>query len=561
VSVQPISGPTVTLRALQERRRERDEKRSSRRPPGLEPGVLGETIGSTVPRIWTPPLVSELTPETSVGFDQIDFARDVLRRPLDPWQEWAAIHAGELLPDGRPRFRIVLILVARQNGKTELPVIISAYWLFVDKVDMIMGTSTKLDYARETWDKTRRLIRRAGNQNDDLRRRLQRKSNGAPAWHRLTNGEQELWIEQDDDDGRLTGEVSRYKIAAANEEGGRSLTVERLIADELRQHHNYSAWNAAEPTTQAVEDGQIWALSNAGDDRSVVLNDLRQQAITFIETGNGDFRLGIMEWSSPEGSDPTDLEALKQANPNLGRRQDPETLLAQARAAVAAGGEALTGFRTEKMCIRVPMLNPAVDPDAWHRGLIPGNLAMLRARVALVVDLSPDGQHASLVAAAVLPDGRVRVEEAHAWSGLEASKLMRRELPDVVRRVKPQVFGWFPNGPAAAVTASLRRDPTNPRRGKLLPANVVSVEIAAEVSAVCMGFAEQVRTGEIVHSGQPLLDAHVLGAEMLFMGDTWRFARKGAGHCDAAYAAAGAVHLARTLPAPMGRPRVVVVTS
>jgi hypothetical protein len=36
------------------------------------------------------------------------------------------------------------------------------------------------------------------------------------------------------------------------------------------------------------------------------------------------------------------------------------------------------------------------------------------------------------------------------------------------------------------------------------------------------------------------------------------FSRKGEGHVDAAYAAAGAVHLARTLPAPVGKPRLVV---
>ena len=81
--------------------------------------LLGEILGRTEPRLWTPPLV-ELTPETSYGFDVIGFASMVLEEPLDPWQEWAAIHGGELLPDGRPRFRTLLILVARQQGKSHL---------------------------------------------------------------------------------------------------------------------------------------------------------------------------------------------------------------------------------------------------------------------------------------------------------------------------------------------------------------------------------------------------------------------------------------------------------
>ena len=63
---------------------------------------------------------------------------------------------------------------------------------------------------------------------------------------------------------------------------------------------------------------------------------------------------------------------------------------------------------------------------------------------------------------------------------------------------------------------------------------------------------------QIAHSGDPLLDAHVAATEELQRGDSWRFTRRGAGHCDATYAAAGAVHLARKLPPkPMvlaGRP-------
>ena len=40
-------------------------------------------------------------------------------------------------------------------------------------------------------------------------------------------------------------------------------------------------------------------------------------------------------------------------------------------------------------------------------------------------------------------------------------------------------------------------------------------------------------------------------------GDRWRFERKGSGSCEAAYAVAGVVHLARTLPKPLGKPRLI----
>lgn len=494
-------------------------------------------LGSTVPRLWTPPL-RELTPATSVGFDQVAFARDDLRHPLDPWQEWLAIHAGELREDGRLRFRIVLVLVSRQNGKTELLVVLCLYWQFVDGLPLILGTSTKLDYAKESWTKAVKLAERTPD-FDALR--------GPRRWTRDTNGEQESW----------TTEGSRYKIAASNADGGRSLTIYRLVLDELRQHRTYEAWDAAEPATSAVPDAQIWALSNAGDDRSIVLNDLRESALQYILTGRGDDDIGLFEWSSPEDADPTDLAALAQANPNLGRRKDAGRLLASARRAVARGGEVLTGFKTEQMCIRVQVLTPAIDPGKWRACLDAGDLAAARSRVAACLDVAPDQQHVTLVAAAVLVDGRVRVEPVKAWSGVGCVDQARRDLSGLLARVRPQVLGWLPAGPAAALATDLAARKPAPGRAAWPPPGVKVAEIKSEAPAVCMGFAKEIDARQVAHSDDPLLNAQVGGAEKLKRGDAWVFSRRGGGHVDAVYATAGAVHLARTLPPSVGKPRLV----
>lgn len=492
-------------------------------------------LGSTVPRLWTPPL-RELTPETSFGHLVIEFAEQVLRCPLDPWEEWLLVHAGELLPDGRPRFRKVLTLVARQNGKTLVAVVLALFWQFVESVPLILGTSTKVDYAKESWVKAVRLAE-ASPELSTLR----------PArWKRETNGEQESW----------TFDGARYKIAASNGDAGRSLTVHRLILDELRQHHTYEAWDAAINAGNAVYDFQAWALSNAGDMRSVVLNDLEAEALRWIDSGGaeGDYRLGLFNWSATDDADPLDVQALAQANPNLGRRIDPEVLLAAAAAAVAKGGQQLTGFKTECMCIRVKIHDPAVDHGAWRRCFEAGDLSDVRGRVACCVDVAPDGLHASLVAAAVLADGRARVEVVKAWEGQGCVDKLGRDLPKLLARVRPQALGWFPNGPAAALAADLAERPGWPPKG-------VTVEaIRGDVTASCMGLAEQVMAGRVAHSDDPLLNAHVGGAERLRRGDAWVFSRRGEGHVDAAYAAAGAVHLARTLPPPVGKPRLIVAS-
>lgn len=518
--------------------------------PEMSSELVVELKGSQVPRLWTSPL-RDLTPETSYGFEVVEFARDVLHRPLDPWQEWLVIHAGELLEDGRPRFRTVLVLVARQNGKTELLVILALYWLFICGVRLVLGTSTNLDYARESWEKAVDLAEGCEVLAEDI------PTNGV----RRANGEQTLtalYEDFDDESDEPTRHKCRYKIAASNRKGGRSLTIDRLVLDELREHHDWTAWNAATPATNAVRNAQIWAISNQGDDRSVVLDSLRSSALERIDTDDatGGDRLGLFEWSAPDGSRPTDLAALAQANPNLGHRLDVEGLLGDARRAEANGGEELAGFLTEILCMRVPMLDPAIDGTAWAACLNVGVLDQARGRVALCVDVSIDQQHASLVAAAVLA-GKVRVEVVAAWSGPGCTAAMRRELPGLVRKIRPRKIGWFPKGPAAAIAAEMAEKKTGDRDTAWPPRGVEVTEIGSDVPAVCMGFAELVKSQEVVHSDDPLLNAQVTGAEKLHQGDAWRFTRRGAGHCDATYGAAGAVHIARTMPPPPARMFVV----
>jgi hypothetical protein len=473
---------------------------------------------------------------------QAEFARTFLRAPLDPWQEWLTLHAGELLPDGRPRFWLILVLVARQNGKTHVPAVLAPFWSLAEDRPMILGTSTKLEYAKESWLRSVRMMERAARRpGDPLHGMIPARRQ---AWVRQTNGECG-WILGDPADPR------QYRISPANEEGGRSLTIDRLIMDELRQHHDRSAWNAAVPATEAVHDSQVWALSNAGDDRSTVLNAERSAALATIETGDGDQGVALFEWSAPDGADPTDPEALAAANPQYGYRMNAERMLGKARTALTKGGEILTGFRTESLCQRVKVLDPAVDPGSWARCLDPGSLADLRSRLALVIDVAPDGGHVTCYAAAVLADGRVRVDPGEAWDGPGCVDAAERALPDVLARIRPRVLGWLPGGPGAVLAARLK---DRHQRG-WPPAGVLVEEISAETPAVCMGFAELVTAGQIAHSGDPLLDAHVATAARQWRtGRRWVFAGP---HVDAVYAAAGAAHLARTMPAPLGKPRLI----
>jgi hypothetical protein len=450
---------------------------------------------------------------------------------------------GELLPDGRPRFRRMLILVARQNGKTYLLCVLTLYWLFVECQPLTVGTSTNLDYAREAWE----LAVTAIEDIEPLSRLMPKNGGGI----RRTNGEQQI----------KTAERCRYKIAASNRKGGRSLTIDRLVCDELREHANWDAYNAAYNAMNAVSTAQAFFISNAGSDESVVLNSLLKSAREFIDTGLGDPRLGLAEWSAPDGCALDDPHALAQANPQAGRRVEWDTLLGPARSAMLSGGDEEAGFRTEVLCQRVRKLDPAVDISRWQAcGPRPDrpaqSLAPLRAHLAFGIDVSPDGLHVTCYAAAVDSEGLVHVDPVRAWTGPLATKELLADLPDLARTIRPRAVGWIPGGPAAAVAARLA---DRKQRSPWPPPGVKVSAIGAEATAVCMGLSEQVRTGVLRHPADPLLDAQIESAGKGRRGDAWVFIRPRDGWVDAVYACAIAVHLARTFPVPLTANRVVSV--
>ena len=98
--------------------------------------MAGERLlGSVEPRLFTPPL-RPLNRETSRGFAAIDFAR-YAGTPFLPWQEWLAVHALETTPDGRYRFRVVLVVVARQNGKSTWKRGITLFRMYLDGARLV----------------------------------------------------------------------------------------------------------------------------------------------------------------------------------------------------------------------------------------------------------------------------------------------------------------------------------------------------------------------------------------------------------------------------------------
>lgn len=484
-----------------------------------------QVLGRTEPRIWTRPL-RELTPETSYGFAVIDFARIVLGTPLDPWQEFAVIHGGELHPNGKPVKRKLLIVVARQNGKTFLLDVLTKFWLAVEQWPGILTISNSRGNAKKAWMK---VIK--GFRNNEFLKPLY-------DYHRVAAGEEIM---------ETTAGSEYYFAAPTANAAGRGGHNDRIILDELRQIYDEGVWTAAYGTMYARPYGQIVCITNQGDDKATILDRIRNDAIGRLKTGKGDPQIGILEWSAPDDSDPLDPDALAYANPNLGRRNDINDLLGEAEGAVKAGGNALDLFKTEIMCMRIRSFDGAINPDAWKDGFVEGDLRHPDLQRVAAIDVSGDRRHVTLMGGARLEDGRIRVEAIADWNGSDAIADMRRDLPGILKG-RFRAFGWIPNGPTAAIGSDMKRRP-----GVWPPSGTVLQEIAsAETADICMALAEQVDAGQVVHSSpeDDMLTSQITGVVKKRSGSKWFFQRPedSAGYADAAYATAVVVHLVRNLP-------------
>lgn len=293
--------------------------------------------GRAEPRIFTPSLRpleprSEETERWTMGYSAIDFAENVLELRLFPWQKFLMIHGLELLEDGSFRFRTVVVLAARQGGKSTISQVLSLWFMFVYGYQLVIGTAQDLDVAEEIWQGAVDMV----EETPEL----------LALWERTVkvNGKKSLELK--------TGQ--RYKVKAASRRAGRGLSGDLILLDELREQQDWQAWSAITHTTMARPDAMIWGLSNAGDSSSIVLRYLRMMAHKAIGDPDGinasgisadedapsedddveiadETSLGIFEWSAPPGCATDDRDGWAYANPSLGHSITERTIASAQR--------------------------------------------------------------------------------------------------------------------------------------------------------------------------------------------------------------------------------------
>ncbi|KAA9133753.1 terminase [Microbacterium caowuchunii] len=497
-------------------------------------------LGHEKPRIYTPPL-RPLTRKTTHGYAAIEFAEAVLEITLLPWQKWLLLHALELNEDGTYRFKTVLLLVARQNGKSTLMQVLTLWRMFADGAPLVIGTAQSLDIAEEQWRGAVELAEAI----PELAEQIEHIDK--------TNGKKALRL--------LTGE--RYKVAAASRRGGRGLSGDLVLLDELREHQNWQAWSAVTKTTMARPLAQIWAASNAGDLSSIVLRHLRSLAhralgypdgedgmveLPPLEDAEPDESLGIFEWSARPDRDVWDREGWAEGNPSLGHTVDERSI------AASAATDPEWVFRTEVLCQFVSMIGTGPFPaGAWVASLDTKEDRRERkvrrdeSRPATYgIDMSHDRSMVYIAIAFWDTEGRMRVELAAQRPGPDWLVPWLKS-PD--RKVKPEHIAFQRRG---APVSSFWKEFTD---AGLDPYGWEGHELAGWhglfFDLIASGVAEVNPLVKLTHGEQPALDVAASSASVKDLGDGWVIDRK-ASVADPSplVAAIAAVGLLTTNPAP-----------
>lgn len=353
-------------------------------------------LGKTEPRIWTRPL-QELTEKTTLGYVFIKFC-ETIDVELLPWQKWLALHALEIITEGdkwKFRFRYVLVLISRQNGKTFFEVLLNIFFLFGLKSHLVLGTAQNLDTAVETFEDTVAQV----EEIPELKELLLKVNRGT--------GKREMLLDTGD----------RYKVIAATRKA-RGLSSDLIMMDELREQTNWDAWGAISKTMMARPTAILFGLSNAGDVSSIVLRHLRYQAHAQLGDPDGiakghdlggeemDDSLGIFEWSAIPDCDINDREQWAQANPSLGYGFLTERAL---KSALSTDPEQI--FRTECLCQWVETLLPEPFPaGSWASGEDPASQIAPESELYYGIDLSSDRNWATIAVCGIRDDGNYHVE-------------------------------------------------------------------------------------------------------------------------------------------------------
>jgi phage terminase large subunit-like protein len=282
----------------------------------------------------------------------------------------------------------VTVVVARQNGKTTLMKVRALAGLFLWHDGLQIGTAHRLTTSLETFRDLVNII----EENEHLARQVKR--------IRWAHGSEEIELKSEFGGGR-------YMVKAGGSAARGISKPETVFVDETRELKDESTWASLRYTMMAAKNPQLWTLSNAGDQHSIVLNGLRERGMSAVKGDD----IAYYEWSSNYekiDDSPAFWKGAAKANPALGHTIHIDNI----RAVLNDPPDVV---KTEVLCRWVATISAAIPAEEWNQCGEEG-LELDPEKVTwLGVDVSPNRRDAALVAAQQIDDERFFVKLLHTW--------------------------------------------------------------------------------------------------------------------------------------------------
>jgi hypothetical protein len=402
----------------------------------------------------------------------VRFAED-LNVTLLPWQEELFDRTLRLDGDGMYVARTCLALTARQSGKTLASGVraLAELCLWGGRL-AVMAAHTR-DLALESFRHTVELAEEADVPIQKVRR--------------ATGGEEMILA----DGGRL-------KVVSSTSGGGRGLSADLVVWDELREMRTMEPYSALEKSRRARPNSQMFCITTEGDHGSVVLNALQEQGRAAAAAGaaNG---IAYLEWSAAPERARDDVEGWRESNPGLGYLVSADVIAAELRS------DPVETFETEVLGRKVAVAHSWLPASTWdgcadHAATVPDSAV---GAVTFAADLTPDLQHGAIAVAWVRPDGRCHVEAISTHDGRTASVELQDRLAELVGRWQPRAVAVAGKGPAEALGA---------RVAAATGTELVTVG-PADLDRSARAFFEGAVTGRLAHPLDPVLADAVAAVE------------------------------------------------
>jgi len=432
--------------------------------------------GATQPRLHSPYIKGK-----SLVQDVIDLC-EIVQTPLLPWQKFILTDMLRVDKKGNFQRKTLLLLIARQSGKTFLARMLILAHLVKWPSRNILIMSSNRAMALDTFRQVAYML----ESNDHLK--------GMVKQIRYANGTESIEM--------IDG--TRLDVVAATRDGSRGRSCDFLYIDELREITE-EGYRAAIPTTRARPNAMTLLTSNAGDAFSTVLNDMRSRALE-----NPPKTFGYYEYSAPAHCKITDRNAWAMANPALGYTVSEEAL----EEAVATSP--IENTRTELLCQWISSLQSPFPPNSIE-DCSDSTLQMSEgAYTVFAFDKSPSSRDCSLVAGQILPDGRIGIGILETWESLVSIDELQ-----VAAAIKAWADIYRPR------QICYDKYATQTIAERLINAGQICVDISgAQFYQACSDLLDATVNRRWVHNGQDILISQFANVAAKNNDSSWRIVKR-----------------------------------